>query len=85
MSARQVFCAILSLTLLLSFCSSETSESLTTKTELTGVQAQENDELKEWNNQIRRDKFDLVLPHIMKKNNIDMWIHVMREVTPSPL
>ena len=48
------------------------------------AQAQEMDDLKEWNNQIRREKFDLVLPKAMKKNNIDMWIHVMRIAIPDP-
>ena len=28
----------------------------------------------EENNQIRRDKFDLVLPEIMRERGIDMWI-----------
>ena len=36
----------------------------------------------EENNQIRRDKFDLVLPEIMRERGIDMWIHVMRESVP---
>ncbi len=36
----------------------------------------------EWNNQIRREKFDLVLPKVMRENNIDMWIHVMRVAVP---
>ncbi len=38
----------------------------------------------ETNNQIRREKFDLVLPQAMRKNNIDMWIHVMRVAIPDP-
>ena len=38
----------------------------------------------ETNNQIRREKFDLVLPQAMKQNNIDMWIHVMRVAIPDP-
>jgi hypothetical protein len=38
----------------------------------------------ETNNQIRREKFDLVLPEVMKKNGVDMWIHVMRETIPDP-
>ena len=33
----------------------------------------------EENNQIRRDKFDVVLPQVMRDRGIDMWIHVMRE------
>ena len=36
----------------------------------------------EENNQIRRDKFDLVLPQIMRERGIDMWIHVMRLAIP---
>lgn len=35
--------------------------------------------IEEWNNQIRREKFDLVLPEAMRKYGVDMWIHVMRE------
>ena len=46
---------------------------------VANAQVQEVDDLNEWNNQIRREKFDLVLPQAMKKNNVDMWIHVMRE------
>ena len=38
----------------------------------------------EENNQIRRDKFDLTLPQIMRARNIDMWIHVMREANHDP-
>jgi hypothetical protein len=45
-------------------------------------QAQDLDDLKEWNNKIRREKFDIVLPQVMKKNTIDMWIHVMRVAVP---
>jgi hypothetical protein len=34
-------------------------------------------DMKEWNNRIRREKFDTVLPVVMRKHKIDMWIHVM--------
>ncbi len=51
---------------------------------VANAQGREEDDLKEWNNQIRREKFDLVLPQVMKKNNIDMWIHVMRIAIPDP-
>ena len=47
-------------------------------------QAQEIDDLTELNNQIRREKFDLILPQAMRKNNIDMWIHVMRVAISDP-
>lgn len=35
--------------------------------------------------QIRRDKFDLVLPAAMRENAIDMWITVMKEGYRDPL
>lgn len=36
-------------------------------------------------NQIRQDKFDLVLPEVMRENNIEMWITVNREGYDDPL
>ncbi len=74
MSTRKVFCAILFLSMFLGLFRVAT----------IGQQAKEEDDLKEWNNQIRREKFDLVLPEVMRKNNVDMWIHVMRETIPDP-
>jgi len=35
--------------------------------------------------QIRREKFDLVLPEVMKENGIDMWIVMMKEGHLDPL
>jgi len=34
---------------------------------------------------IRKEKFDYILPQLMRDNNIDMWIHVMREGNPDPI
>lgn len=39
----------------------------------------------EMRNQIRRDKFDLVLPQAMRENGIDMWITVQKEGNFDPL
>jgi Xaa-Pro aminopeptidase len=36
-------------------------------------------------NLIRKDKFDLILPQVMRDNNVDMWIHVIRRGDPDPL
>jgi hypothetical protein len=44
--------------------------------------AQEESDQTRWNHQIRREKFDLVLPEVMRGNGVDMWIHVMRETIP---
>ncbi len=38
----------------------------------------------EENNQVRRDKVDLIVPKIMRNRGIDMWIHVMREPIADP-
>ncbi len=85
MFTRQVFYTIIFLTLFLSFCSSETSELVSTDTAMTNVKIQEIEELNELIHQIRRDKFDLILPQVMRENNIDMWIQVMREGNPDPM
>jgi len=49
------------------------------------AQTKEKDEIKELMNQIRRDKYDITLPQIMREHKIDMWIHVLREGNPDPL
>jgi len=36
-------------------------------------------------NQIRIEKFDLVLPEVMRENDVDMWITVNREGSDDPL
>jgi len=36
-------------------------------------------------NQIRQEKFDLVLPEVMRENGVDMWITVNREGYEDPL
>jgi len=36
-------------------------------------------------NQVRRDKFNVVLPQVMRENQIDMWIIVMKGGNPDPL
>ena len=54
---------------------------------LTGLQAQKREpgDTVELMNKIRRDKFDIYLPIVMRENNIDMWIHVIRPWIPDPL
>jgi Xaa-Pro aminopeptidase len=36
-------------------------------------------------NQIRQEKFDLILPEVMRENRVDMWITVNREGFDDPL
>ena len=85
MSTRKVLFAILSLSLFLYSCSSETTESVSADSAMTKAQAQEENDLKELMNQIRLEKFDLILPQVMRENNIDMWIQVLREGNPDPV
>jgi hypothetical protein len=41
--------------------------------------------LAEMQKEIRKDKFDYVLPQVMRDNEVDMWIHVIRRNNPEPL
>ncbi len=52
---------------------------------LTSLYSQES--FRRWRNlnQIRLDKFDLVLPEVMRENKIDMWIIMCREGNFDPL
>ncbi len=34
---------------------------------------------------MRKEKLDLILPGAMRDNNVDMWIHVVREGDPDPM
>lgn len=47
----------------------------------------EGEAQKRWKlmNQMRQDKFDLVLPEVMRENNVEMWITVNREGYDDPL
>jgi len=47
--------------------------------------AQSAQELIEMQNQIRIDKFDQILPGVMREHKIDMWIQVMRSGNYDPL
>ena len=49
------------------------------------AEAQEAKRRWEMMNQIRRDKFDYVLPEVMRENDIDMWITMNREGHNDPL
>jgi hypothetical protein len=51
---------------------------------LPAVVGQAPADLTDVNNQIRREKFDLVLPEVMRKDKVDMWMHVMREGVVDP-
>jgi hypothetical protein len=84
MSTLKAFCVIFSLSVFLGLSNVVLAKSAPANAPLPSQQDKGEDELKEWNNQIRREKFDLVLPEVMRKNNVDMWIHVMREAIPDP-
>ena len=54
---------------------------------LLGVQTFGQEAMRRWRklNQVRADKFDLVLPEVMRENNIAMWIVTNREGNLDPL
>ncbi len=57
---------------------------LAQQSKLPSQEELENMEMEEWKNQIRREKFDIILPKIMENRKIDMWIHVMRDAVSDP-
>ena len=58
---------------------------LLTLSSIQVIQAQEAHRRWRKMNRIRADKFDLVLPEVMKENKIDMWIITNREGNYDPL
>lgn len=54
---------------------------------LIGNKANAQEARRRWNNlnEIRREKFDLILPEVMRENKIDMWIIACREGIFDPL
>lgn len=54
---------------------------------LISVNCFSQESMRRWRkmNQVRNDKFDLVLPEAMRENNIDMWIITNREGNFDPL
>ena len=70
--------------LLLGSCSPDRAEGGPSDLSMAEGQGQGDAELKQWNHRIRREKFDLVLPEVMRGNGVDMWIHVMRESVSDP-
>ncbi|MFC2164526.1 hypothetical protein ACFLT2_05960 [Acidobacteriota bacterium] len=62
MSTQKVFIAILSVFMFLGLCHVSMATPALNDAEMSSPQALEEDDLKEWNNQIRREKFDIVLP-----------------------
>jgi len=76
MSKRSVLFCVLCFVILLGLSISATAQM---KTKLPTQEELEKLSIDEWNNQIRREKFDLVLPEAMRKHKVDMWIHIMRD------
>jgi len=82
MSIQKVVCGILSVTVFLGLCGLAAAQPLLTVPNQQALEQLSTEELK---NHIRRDKFDIILPKVMRENNIDMWIQVMREGNPDPM
>ena len=76
MFTQQVFRAILSLFVFFSLSVTASAQSTLV---IPNEQKLKQLSIGELTNQIRRDKFDLILPKVMRAQGIDMWIHVMRE------
>jgi len=82
MSNQKVLYLMFSLGLFLGPSLKATAEFAIKDAVVPDQKSQEEADIREWNNQIRREKFDMILPMAMRKNNVDMWIHVMRIAIP---
>jgi len=49
------------------------------------AQTREPEDSTELMNEIRKDKFDIYLPKVMRENDVDMWIHIIRPWATAPL
>ena len=78
-----IYSSFLILNILITFtsCESKTNKGNYTPLEDSTTKFY-SDKLEKINNQIRKEKFDLIIPNAMRKNKIDMWIHVMRDALP---
>jgi len=82
MLLRNTIYSIVIVSLVLALCTITAAKPMAKAENMSRQRAEESQNLKEWNNQIRREKFDIILPKIMRKNKVDMWIHVMRIAIP---
>ena len=78
-----IYSSYLILTILIIFtsCESKTNKADSNSWEDSTINFQ-SDKLEKINTQIRKEKFDLIIPSAMRKHKIDMWIHVMRDALP---
>src|SRR5262245_4044960 len=84
MPRRIAWCLALLMPTLLSAGNREDQSAVAPRAGSTQATTTDDDPLKEVNNRIRREKFDKILPEVMRKNRVDMWIHVMREGSLDP-
>jgi Xaa-Pro dipeptidase len=70
MSKKRVFSVFLSFIILLIGCNAF---------------AQKSKQMYEILRLIRQEKFDLIMPGALRDNNVDMWMHVVKDGDPDPL
>ena len=85
MFTRHTFSLNLLVLLVISLMSISTAQDRPRDVKMSEEQAQERKKLAEMQNKILRDKFDILLPQIMREHEIDMWIHIVREGDLDPL
>ena len=79
MYAKNNYLIILSFSFLVTFCDTKTDQT-GAKAGLESTTQFYSSNLKKINDKIRKEKFDLIIPKAMRKNKVDMWIHIMRDV-----
>jgi hypothetical protein len=82
---RHTFSTIFLVLLVISLISISSAQDRPREIKMSKKEAQERKELAEMQNKILLDKFDILLPQIMREREIDMWIHIVREGDLDPL
>ena len=85
MFTRHAFSLNFLVLLIMSLFSISTAQDRPRDVMMSEEKAQERKELAEMQNRILLDKFDTILPQIMREREIDMWIHIVREGDLDPL
>jgi len=81
MIRQNLICAALIVLLFLS-CGQAMSQPVSEKISEQDLKKLSLEELKDY---ILREKFDLIVPQVMHENNVDMWIHIVRQGDLDPL
>ena len=82
---RSAFSLSLLFLLVISLICISTAQDRPREVKMSEDEARERKEVAEMQKRILLDKFDIILPQIMREQEVDMWMHIVREGDLDPL